>query len=101
MSQDDLTRRNGYDSRTDTYRTTHDWSAERSLGLTVVDAVAALEGRPPTECAPLHDVIDPEALDDLFGPEGSEAPAEGCLRFEYLGHAVTVRDTGEVIVHDS
>lgn len=99
--QDDSTRRNGYDSRTDTYRATHDWSAERPLGLTVVNAVAALEGRSPTDCAPLHDVIDPEALDDLFGPEGSEAPAEGCLRFEYLGHRVTVRDTGEVIVHDS
>lgn len=99
MSRDSPRRPNtdGYDPRTNTYRVTHDRSAGRSLALTVVDTVSALDGRAPTDCEPLHETVDPEALEALFA--GTDA--EGYVRFEYLGHRVTVRATGEVIVHDS
>lgn len=68
----------------------------------VVEAVAEAEGVHPEELCPpeyetLHDVVDPQALDDLFAPKanGIERPL-GRVTFECCGYVVTVESDGTV-----
>lgn len=80
------------------FRTTYDRSSGRPLSIVVVDAVeAALDGA--TELEPLYDVVDPDALDQLFQPKSDGTPRPGGeLTFAYNGCEVTVRAGGDVIV---
>ena len=60
-------------------------TAEEPLSVLVVRAVAEKEGVNPLELdIPLHDAINPEALDALFRSDGSTAT------FEYYGYTITV-----------
>ena len=71
--------------------------AEASVPVStrVIEAVAATDGRSPTELeAPLSDVIDPDALNTLF--DSSDGVSQGELTFSYCGHAVTVHADGRV-----
>ena len=64
--------------------------------LAVVQRVANREGVDPTELSPLHDSIDPDALDSLVdGSLGDAADFE--LEFTYCGYTITV--TGEGVIH--
>jgi hypothetical protein len=59
----------------------------------VVEAVADHRGVAVEELRdPLYDVVDPDALDDLF------RDGTGRVAFEYLGYDVTVRHDGTVDV---
>ncbi|MFC4437113.1 MULTISPECIES: HalOD1 output domain-containing protein [Natrialbaceae] len=75
------------------------WSAP---SLAVVEAVADAEGvRPdhlcPPEYEPLHAVIDPEALDKLFGPKAVGTPRFGGeVSFRYCDYRVTIDRHGAV-----
>lgn len=65
----------------------------------VVRAVAAVTGNPPSQLRPLYEVIDPEALDDLFAPDGGErANPDAAVSFTYEGCAVSVHATGCTVV---
>lgn len=67
--------------------------------LLVVEAVARREGVDPTELETrLNDVVDPDALDRLFG-DGRDAPA-GRVELRYCGYDVTVSSDGRVAVTD-
>ena len=69
----------------------------RSVSQTVIDAVAAAEGTPPTELTPpLYDVIDPEALDKVFAGKASL----GKLVFNYNSYEINVEADGYVAVKD-
>lgn len=81
---------------------TVDTSGYSAPSQTVVTAVAQAEGVPveelcPPEYQPLHDVIDPQALDELF-----MSKADGSLRgpghvsFTFCGYDVTVESDGSV-----
>lgn len=65
------------------------------LSIAVVEAVAeetnTAELRLPE---PLHEVIDPEALDRLF----ADRSTDGCVRFQYCGYKVTAYSDGTVEV---
>ena len=61
-----------------------------SVGLGVVMAVAEREGITPEELRPLHDVVDPDALDALC------TAAEISVTFSYEGYVVTVTADGQV-----
>ena len=64
-----------------------------SVSEAVLSAVADREGVGPEELGtPLYDVIDPEALDNLFR-NGS-----GRVTFEYMNYVVTVDNRGTVRV---
>lgn len=80
------------------FRTIHDRSSGRPLSIVVVDAVeAALDGATTPE--PLYDVVDPDALDQLFQPKSDGTPRPGGeLTFAYSGCEITVRADGDVIV---
>ncbi|QLG47675.1 HalOD1 output domain-containing protein [Natrinema halophilum] len=68
--------------------------------IEIVEQIAALEDVDPTELQPpLHDVIDPEAVNDLFSPTKRNGTREsGRVRFDYLGYDVVVRGDGRVSV---
>lgn len=71
--------------------------ADESVSTAVVRAVSAVEGREPRSLRPLADVLDPTALDSLFGSsDGDSSRPGGRLRFVYSRCWVTV-DNGEYL----
>lgn len=64
----------------------------------VVEAVARAEGVDPTEIErPLYEVVDPDALDDLFSSRHVHSPASGIrVSFTYYGYEIQVRGDGDV-----
>lgn len=80
------------------FRTTYNRSSGRPLSIVVVDAVEAALDR-ATELEPLYDIVDPDALDQLFQHKSDGTPRPGGeLTFAYSGCEVTVRADGDVIV---
>ncbi len=79
-----------------------DTSVRKTPSQAVVEAVAAAEGVSPEELCPpeyemLHDVVDPQALDDLFAPKATGIPrSAGRVYFEFCGHDVTIEPDGSV-----
>jgi len=68
-----------------------------SVSMAVVYAVSAVDGRDPRSLPPLTRVLDPEALDTLFGPQPDGDPRTGGrLSFTYSGCRVTL-DNGEYL----
>lgn len=61
-----------------------------SITEAIVDAVNDVENCDPLTLPPLWDVIDPEALDELFAPTRRGRPRTGHVGFVYAGHEVTV-----------
>ncbi|RBI60947.1 hypothetical protein DMJ13_14495 [halophilic archaeon] len=68
------------------------------LSIAVIEAVAEFEGTRPTDVRPvLYELVDPDALDALFGPTSCGTPqAEGHVAFDYGEHEVTVYSDGRV-----
>ncbi len=68
------------------------------LSIAVIEAVAEFEGISPTDVRPvLYELVDPDALDALFGPTRCGTPrAEGHVAFDYSEHDVTVYSDGRV-----
>lgn len=67
----------------------------------VLTAVAEAEGVEPDELdEALSDVVDPDALRELFAPKHDGTPREGRVTFTYCGYDVTVEGPGEVRVSD-
>lgn len=65
------------------------------LSTAVVEAVAEETSTAALRLPePLHDVIDPEALDRLF----ADRSTDGCVRFTYCGYKVTAYSDGIVEV---
>lgn len=71
-------------------------SEQESLSMRVVEALAEAKGVSPLDLdRPLYETIDPEALDNLFGPD---ADATGHVAFVVDGFEVTVTANREVYV---
>lgn len=66
-------------------------AGKEPLSQTVVMAVADAKKRAPTDLPPLHDVLDPDALDTLFADtiDGRTRPG-GHLTFEYCDCDVAI-----------
>ena len=70
---------------------------EEATSTAVVRAVSAVEGRDPQSLRPLADVLEPTALDSLFGSQGDgRSRVGGRLTFVYSRCWVTV-DNGEYL----
>lgn len=66
---------------------------------TIVMAVADAKGCAPTDLPPLHDVIDPDALDSLFADTlDGRIRSGGRLTFRYCDCDVAVLGWGKVLV---
>ncbi|MFP8954891.1 HalOD1 output domain-containing protein [Natrialbaceae archaeon A-arb3/5] len=77
------------------YRAEYDSSRDQP-SLAIVAAVAAAGQEDPHELAPLHSVIDTDALDELFSTTANEGQRNGCLSFSYEGFEVTVFSEGVI-----
>lgn len=67
--------------------------------IAVVSLVAAVAGCDPAELEPLSDVLDPDALDELFAPTPTgRHRTDGRVEFSYHGYDVTVYSYGVVEV---
>lgn len=77
-----------------------DTGGERQPSRLVIESVAEATDTDPLRLPPLHDVVDPEALDRLFtgdvGP-GTRA-TDGHVTFRYHGCDVTVHANGGATV---
>lgn len=69
-----------------------------SLSLAVVEAIAEREGVEAIDLdRPLYDVVDPDALENLFPRDaGGEPRCRGHVTFAYGRHTVRVASDGEV-----
>lgn len=66
-------------------------SNSEPLSVKVVRKVAEKDGVDPTELdAPLYDVINPEALDELFEPRRNGERRAGTVEFTYHGYEIVV-----------
>lgn len=62
-----------------------------SLAVTVLKAVADREGVDVTDLPPLDDIVNPDALDEVFARKHDGTPRQGGrITFSYAGYSVTV-----------
>jgi hypothetical protein len=72
-------------------RTVEEWSPKVAPSSEVVDAVASARGVAISELPPLHDVVDPDALDSLLSNVEGRAVE---LAFTYFGFVVRLDGSG-------
>lgn len=64
---------------------------EEDVGFAVIEAVSAATDKIPTEIGPLNETIDPDALNELFGPTPDGRRREGGrVRFPFEGFSVVI-----------
>jgi hypothetical protein len=61
----------------------------------IPEAVADAVGCEITDLPPLYDVVDPDALDDVFADRDA-----GTVSFCYSDHRITVTETGEIEISE-
>ncbi|WP_408957618.1 HalOD1 output domain-containing protein [Natrinema sp. 74] len=70
---------------------------EPPTSMRVVRAVAAEEGIDPAELRPpLHDIVDADALDELFPSTADSSNAARAVEFAYRGKRVCIDSAGTV-----
>ncbi|RBI58777.1 hypothetical protein DMJ13_25880 [halophilic archaeon] len=63
----------------------------------MITHVAAQKGVNPTTLDPLYEVINPEALENLFAPQfDGTSRTDGRVEFAYSGYRVTVTSDGDI-----
>lgn len=81
------------------YRVRLDEVTDESVGVAVIEAVAAVEGvRPIDVDLQLYDYLDLEALDALFDHSRRKGEGTWTMEFSVDGYEVTVRDDGVVSI---
>jgi len=72
----------------------------RSTSEVIVFTIAEVADEDPTALRPLGEVIDPDALDAIFGRSTDTDDAAAHLSFEYEGYDVTLFSHGRLTVAD-
>ena len=89
------------ESDTDQYEVRFDPATTGTISTLVAEAVSSVVGTEPEALRPLYDVIDPDALDQLFSP-GTESSTgindESRVSFRYEEQWVHVLADGRVVV---
>lgn len=70
---------------------------DESLSVALVNSVAELTGREVSSLPPLHESIDPDALERLFEPTAT-GPRVGTIEFRYAGYFVTVARATDFVI---
>ena len=73
-----------------------EWIGDQPASITVVEAIADLTERRPTDLPPLHDSVDTEALDRLMSRSTGLECSSITTTFEYVGMRVRI-DTDQGI----
>lgn len=80
-------------------RILHDWSDEESIVSAIANAIAELSGRSSIE--PIHDYVDPDALEALFRPISEDRRRDrGYVTFTVEEFEVTVDANGIILVEE-
>lgn len=92
--------RSSVGAQLETYRVQHEWSDPEPLYYTVARAVAAITDTHPTDVQSVDEVVDPDALDQLFQPsaDGSLRKSGGHVSFTLDDCEVTVYWDGEIAI---
>lgn len=79
-----------------------EYDDEEDLAFVVIEAVATISEESPATIGPINDVLDPEALCELFAPRGDgKRRAGGVVSFHLGGYRVTVdAAANEVLVYE-
>lgn len=89
-----------YDSSTESYWMKYDWEGEETLTVTVLTAVARIEGKEGDSWEfepPLLASINPDALNALFEPYMGKSPsAYSGVWFDVDGYTITVSSNGTI-----
>lgn len=101
MSDEESMGASDTDESRDSISAAYDWSTT-SPTAAVVETVAAVTGREPTQLDPLFDSLDPEALDALVRSNG-RGPNESdvTVAFAFAGHDVRVSGRGVAVRPDA
>lgn len=73
-----------------------DWTRYEQPLIAIVETIAAVSGKQPTEMPPLGNAIDVDALTALLDTQGADRDLS--ISFRYQGHTITVTDSGALIV---
>lgn len=78
------------------------WSADITPSNAIVSAIADTEDVDPLEVDPLYDVLDPDALDGLFGSRSDGTPRYGdvCVEFRLNGYTVALSSDRRIHVSE-
>ena len=75
------------------------WHDSRPVSVAVLKALETSTGKDPRSFGPLNDIVDADALDNLFKPTGSgKRRGPGYTTFEIEGYSATVHSDGSVVV---
>lgn len=76
--------------------TQYEVTSSRQVSTQIIEAVADCEGVDPLDLQPpLYEVVDPEALEALFGSTVAGTERRGRIEFTYAGYRITVAVAGE------
>lgn len=91
----------GYDPESNTYHAQYDWTDAEPLSNAVVKAVSVAIGDNPADIEPLYNVVNPDALDQLFAPtdSGTRRDHGGTITFPFNQCEVLVYWDGTIVVH--
>ncbi|WP_227355776.1 HalOD1 output domain-containing protein [Haladaptatus salinisoli] len=83
-----------------TYSAHSDWGTGKTPSHSVIESVAAATETSPECMQPLYDVINPDALNQVFEPgyERYRQSPNGYVTFRYEGCDVTVHADGQTTV---
>lgn len=86
-----------HDPEEDRYRVTYDRQTPPSVAVPA--AVQEITGKEMRDLEPIHAVIDPDALDELFQPpRDTEARSSLYVTFTHEGHTVTVYSDRRLVI---
>lgn len=75
-----------------------DWTPSGRPSTAVIEAVAAVTGREPTDLPSLHRRVDVDALDALVTHGVQGIPRQVDVTFEYAGVEVTVNSQDGIVI---
>lgn len=79
-------------------RAEYDWSSTRP-STAVIETVATVVDREPTAIEPLHESVDPDALNALVRSSGGPTNADTVtVSFVFAEQRVRIHGTGELVV---
>lgn len=80
------------------FRTRHDWTDGDNIAASVIEAVAAVVGKQPTDIEPLYEVVDPDALEELLLSLRSSGGHDryGAVTFVFNDCKIRVESSGTI-----
>lgn len=80
----------------------YEWDAVDSVSSLVVETVAEVSGKPPTELERLYARVDTDALDALFRPlAGGPSRTGGKVELPFDDYVVSVHADGRIVVESA